>query len=210
MRVQNRAACLLRTSAGPWPRPWRGTEGLVRARPCPPPRAPSPAPPPPFGLQARPRAGMPVPPSLALRRRRRTDCGVSLRRPAPRRTSQYACVAAASASLLGVRPSGGSRRVARRARAGSRRRDERVPEARQGAPTKKMPGPASTRRDGAAWAPGRVAARRRCPPHVPPRRSLPCIPGRSRRARDPRGAGPLQPTGAGTRLPPLLSGRQAA
>jgi hypothetical protein len=88
-------------------------------------------------------------------------CCVSLRRLAPRRTSQYACVAAASASLPGVRPSGGSRRVARRAeqiREGPRKACRA---ARQRGPTKKMPGPAATRRDAAPWAARFVPARRK-------------------------------------------------
>ena len=94
MLVQNRAPCRLRTTAGSGPRLWRGAGGLRRARPRNRGRAPSAVPPPPFGRQPQPHLARIVPHPPRVRRRRRTSCFVSFRRPHPQRPG----------STLAVRP----------------------------------------------------------------------------------------------------------
>ena len=161
MPVQNRAPCRLRTTAGYRPRLWRGAEGLVRARPRERGRAPAAVPQPPFGRQPQPRPIRPPPHPPRVRRRRRTSCFVSFRRPHPQRIGSTLAVwsphlprrGSGLPGALGALPAGpeqireGPRKACRAAR-------------RRG-PTKKMPGPAATRRDAVPWAVRFVPARRK-------------------------------------------------
>ncbi len=134
-----------------------------------------------------------------VRRRRRTSCFVSLRRPHPQRTGSTLAVrpprlprrGSGPPGALGALPAGpeqireGPRKACRAAR-------------RRG-PTKKMPGPAATRRDAAPWAVRFVPAR-------PKGSTLPSSPrlaahprARPSRQRSPGGRTP-GPIGAGTPL----------
>ena len=126
MPVQNRLPCRLQPTAGSGPRLGRGAGGLVRVRPRERGRAPASGPPPPFGRQPQPCSMVAVPPP-STSAPAATD--LLLRQLSPSASSayrEYASGAAASPSSPGVRPPGGSRRVARRAGADSRRPEEGV------------------------------------------------------------------------------------
>ena len=151
----------------------------------------------------------PSPHPPRVRRRRRTSCFVSFRRPHPQRTGSTLAVrpphlprrGSGLPGALGALPAGpeqlreGPRKACRAAR-------------RRG-PTKKMPGPAATRRDAAPWAVRFVPARRKGAT-LPSSPRLAAHPrARASRQRSPGGRTP-GPIGAGTRLPPLCFGRQTA
>jgi hypothetical protein len=139
--------------------------------------------------------------------RLRTTAGA--RRPHPQRTfstlavwaPHLPCRGSGLPGALGALPAGpeqireGPRKACRAAR-------------RRG-PTKKMPGPAATRRDAAPWAARFVPARRKGAT-LPSSPRLAAHPrARASRQRSPGGRTP-GPIGAGTRLPSLRSGRQDA
>ena len=144
-----------------------------------------------------------------VRRRRRTSCFVSFRRPHPQRTGSTLPVrppnlpsrGSGLPGALGALPAGPEqiREGPRKACKAARRRG----------PTKKMPGPVATRRDAAPWAVRFVPARRKGST-LPSSLRLAAHPrARPSRQRSPGGRTP-GPIGAGTRLPPLRSGRQPA
>ena len=207
MPVQNRALCRLRTTAGSGPRLWRGAWGLRRARPRERGRAPSAVPRPPFGRQARPRPIRPSPPPSTGAPAATDRLLRQLSASASSAYIEYACGAAASAFSLGVRPPGGSRRVARRAGADSRRPEEGVQggtprradkeDARSGGNPEGRRALGGPLRSGSSKGvhPSFLAA-----PRGPSQGAsvAPEIPGGRTRG----------PIGAGTGLPPLRSGRQ--
>ncbi len=200
MPVQNRPPCRLRPTAGSGPRLWRGAGDLVRARPRQRGRAPAAGPQPPFGRQTQPFLVYTVPPTLH-------GCAGGDGPPAASafgvrilsvHSVRLRCCRlgflAGGQALRGLSarcPPGRSRFAKARGRRAGRHADE----GRQ----RRCP---ARRQPGGTLRPGRSASFRlvkRGPPFLPRRASRP-IPGRDRRARDPRGAGPLGPSAPGRRF----------